>query len=49
MIEKPLHIEPPRPFAIGPRSVIVNYHFPRWRPLKFIIAALVLLNNRSRG
>ena len=43
MIEKPLHIETPRPPAIEPRSVIVNYHFPRWRPLKFIIAALVLL------
>jgi uncharacterized membrane protein (UPF0182 family) len=43
MIEKPLHIEPPRPPAIEPRSVVVNYRFPRWRPLKSIIAAVVLL------
>ncbi len=43
MIEKLLHIEPPRPPAIEPRSVVVNYRFPRWRPLKSIIAAIVLL------
>jgi hypothetical protein len=34
MIEKPLHIEPPRPPAIELHSVVVNYHFPRWRPLE---------------
>ena len=43
MIEKPLHIEPPRPPGIEPRSVVVNYHFPRWRPLRSIIVAVVLL------
>src|ERR1039458_9331842 len=43
MIEKPLHIEPPRAPATEPRSVVVNYRFPRWRPLKSIIAAVVLL------
>jgi uncharacterized membrane protein (UPF0182 family) len=43
MIEKLLHIEPPRPSAIEPRSVVVNYRFPRWRPLKFIIGAIVPL------
>ncbi|MDR3698181.1 MAG: UPF0182 family protein [Candidatus Sulfopaludibacter sp.] len=43
MIEKPLHIEPPRPPAIESRSVVVNYRFPRWRPLRFIIAAVVVL------
>ena len=43
MIEKPLHSEPPRPPAIEPRSVVVNYRFPRWRPLKFIIAAAIVL------
>jgi uncharacterized membrane protein (UPF0182 family) len=43
MIEKPLHIEPPRPPAIELHSVVVNYHFPRWRPLKFIIAAVLVL------
>ena len=43
MIEKPVPIEPPRAPAIEPRSVVVNYHFPRWRPLKFIIAAVFVL------
>jgi hypothetical protein len=43
MIEKPLHIEPPRPPTIEPRSVVANDRFPRWRPLKFIIATAVLL------
>lgn len=43
MIEKPLHIEPPRPPAIEPRSVVVNYHVPRWRPWKFIVAAAAVL------
>ena len=43
MIEKPLHSEPPRPPAFEPRSVVVNYRFPRWRPLKFIIAAAIVL------
>src|SRR5208337_109277 len=43
MIEKPLHLEPPRPPSIEQRAIIVNYHLPRWRPLKSIIAAVVLL------
>jgi len=43
MIDKPLHVAPPRPPAIEPRSVVVNYRFPRWRPLKFIIPAAVVL------
>jgi len=43
MIEKPLHIEPPRTPAIEPRTVAVNYRFPRWRPLKFIVAAAIML------
>ena len=43
MIEKPLHIEPPRPPSIERRAVVVNYRFPQWRPLRFIIAAVVLL------
>jgi len=43
MIEKPLHLEPPRPPAIERRAVVVNYRFPRWRPLRFIIAAVVVL------
>ena len=43
MIEKPLHVEPPRPPAIEPRTVAVNYRFPRWRPLKFIVVAAFAL------
>jgi uncharacterized membrane protein (UPF0182 family) len=43
MIEKPLPIEPPKPPAIEPLSVVVHYHFPRWRPLKFIITAVFVL------
>jgi Uncharacterised protein family (UPF0182) len=43
MIETPLHIEPPRPPSIERRAVVVNYRFPRWRPLRFIIAAVAVL------
>ena len=43
MIDKPLHIAPPRSPAIEQRSVVVNYRFPPWGPLKFIIAAAVVL------
>jgi hypothetical protein len=43
MIETPLHTEPPKPPLVMRRTVVVNYRFPRWRPLKFIIAAVVML------
>jgi uncharacterized membrane protein (UPF0182 family) len=43
MIEEPLHTEPPRPPSIERRAVVVNYRLPRWRPLRFIIAAVVVL------
>ena len=43
MIEKQLPIEPPGPPSIEQCAVVVNRRFPRWRPLKSIVAAAVLL------
>ena len=43
MIEKPLQVEPPKPPAVELHRVVVNYHFPRFRRLKLVILAAVLL------
>jgi hypothetical protein len=43
MIEKPLPVEAPKPPALELRDVVVNYRFPQWRSLKFIVAAIVLV------
>jgi hypothetical protein len=31
LIDKPLHVAPPKPPAIEQRNLVVNYRFPRWR------------------
>ena len=43
MIEKPLHIGPPRAPSIERRAVVVHYRFLRCRPLRLTIAAVVVL------